>query len=378
MALVGAWREWSAGTQQGVIRDALLEALEAGNGSSHAPYRRNAQCPICTHAWRALVPRLGDEPLKFYSNVNGSRVELPHGRERSVRMRQKVYEVHAYMTGDPRDCAPSPAVVAEPGPTVAPEPPKAAAGLSEAHTRFLAEVRRIRAFATDREIDHISYRPVKDGARMISAGIPVEACLFAMTMHWDDHVRRQANIRTYDPAAEFPGGLDAYLRTLVDAGVLIMLTGPAGMGKSFWCEQLADRLGLPFGSLACNEQATTSWLYGKDTFSGFKSTEFLRIWSEGGVFLFDEMDASDSNFLLAINNALANGSVKNPIDQETYKRSDRCIIMAATNTLGLGADADYTGRNALDFSTLDRFRMGRAFVGYNADIEEHILLSNAA
>jgi hypothetical protein len=324
------------------------------------------------------VPRLGDEPLKFYSNENGSRVEMPHGRERSVRMRQKVYEVHAYMTGERRDSEPSEAPIAAPEPEPTVEPTGGPTGLSDAHRRFLAEVRRIRAFADERDVDHISYRPIKDGARMISAGIPVEACLYAMTMHWEAHVRRQANIADYDPARQFPGGLDAYLRALVEAGVLIMLTGPAGMGKSFWCEQLADQLGVPFGSLACNEQATTSWLYGKDTFSGFKGTEFLDIWTGDGVFLFDEMDASDSNFLLAVNNALANGTLKNPIDQNTYRRSARCIIIAATNTLGFGADAAYTARNPLDFSTLDRFRMGRAFVGYNADIEEQILLANAA
>jgi hypothetical protein len=186
-----------------------------------------------------------------------------------------------------------------------------------------------------------------------------------MTLHWEDATRSQARVAAYDPAVDFPGGLDAYLDALASARVLIMLTGPAGMGKSFWCQNLADRLGLEYGSIPMTEGATPSWILGAQRLNGFGENRFLQIWRDGGVFLLDEMDAADPNMLLVVNDALANGVLHNPVNGESYTRHPDCILIAATNTLGTGADASYTGRNQLDFSTLDRWRMGRAFVGYS-------------
>ena len=92
-------------------------------------------------------------------------------------------------------------------------------------------------------------------------------------MHWDDQTRVMAGIENYDPKTEFPGGLHAYLDALVKARVLIMLTGEAGFGKSFWAEKLAERMGLPFGQIPMNEGVGTSWFLGKDTVSGFKESQ---------------------------------------------------------------------------------------------------------
>jgi cobaltochelatase CobS len=171
----------------------------------------------------------------------------------------------------------------------------------------------------------------------------------------------QAGVEAYDPARDFTGGLDAYLDALASARVLIMLTGPAGMGKSYWAKSLADRLGLDFGSLPMTEGATPSWILGAQRLNGFGESKFLQVWRDGGVFLLDEMDAADPNMLLVANDALANDVLHNPVNGESYERHQDTILVAATNTLGTGADASYTGRNQLDFSTLDRWRMGRTF-----------------
>ena len=360
MPLVGNPTEWGSGTQQGVILSALF-ATANGDGRHAAN-----DCPHCARAARSLVDRLGEHPLVF---KQGGEV-MPHGKARFKRLKWKVAEVHAYAsdwvptTSDP---APVVEVVDEPSPVLN------GFDVDAEKAFFLAESRRIRPFAEEREIDHISYRPAKDARAMIEAGIPAVACLHAMAMHWEEASRRQAGIGSFDPATDFRGGLHGYLDALAASRTLIMLTGPAGMGKSYWSKALAERLGLPYGSIPMTEGATPSWLLGAQRLNGFGESRFLQIWRDGGVFLFDEMDAADPNMLLVVNDALANGVLHNPVNAEEYERHPDCILIAATNTLGTGADASYTGRNQLDFSTLDRWRMGRAFVGYSADVEQDVM-----
>jgi hypothetical protein len=373
MPLVGNPADWSATTKQGAVRDAF-------NGSLLHPHVAKA-CGVCDGVWRELVPSLGVAPLVFRSRVDGQMVDLPRGKERSRRLRNYVYEVAAHAADIDGWTAgePSEPIVADPEPEPVPETRKAPAALSEAHTRFLAEVRRLRDFAKDREIDHISYRPVKDGARMISAGIPVEACLHAMTMHWDDADRRQAGIQPYDPATDFPGGVAAYMDALVQARVLMYLYGPAGMGKSYWAQTLADRMfgsDERFGFTPMTEGATVSWLLGRVDAQGFKPTKLLDVWENGGVYLFDEADAADPNMLLVMNGPLANDRLDNPVDQRTYRKHDDTILVFAGNTDGTGADAQYNARNPFDFSTFDRIRMGRVYVAYDADVEMAVMLAN--
>ena len=53
------------------------------------------------------------------------------------------------------------------------------------------------------------------------------------------------------------------------------------------------------------------------------------------------------------------------------------IPLAAANTFGLGADADYTGRERLDMATLERWRMGRVEINYDHDLQESIFKTEA-
>jgi len=49
------------------------------------------------------------------------------------------------------------------------------------------------------------------------------------------------------------------------------------------------------------------------------------------------------------------------------------VAIAAGNTFGGGADAIYHSANALDGSTLDRFRMGTIGVDYSTTVEEELV-----
>lgn len=161
-------------------------------------------------------------------------------------------------------------------------------------------------------------------------------------------------------------------RMLVNAkcGLNTLLIGPAGCGKTFAGEQLAEALDLKFGHLCFTAGASESWLFGRQTPDGFIEAPFSRLYREGGVFLGDEFDAADSNMVLSMNTALANGKLFNPINGETYSRHSDFVFVAAANTSGKGANAVYTGRTRLDGATLDRFI--QIEVNYNESMERKL------
>jgi cobaltochelatase CobS len=157
----------------------------------------------------------------------------------------------------------------------------------------------------------------------------------------------------------------------------LLLCGPAGTGKTTLAGQLAESLSLPFGSVSCTAGLSESVFTGRimPSVSGewtYRSTQFVDLFTGGGVFLADEFDAADPNLLTLINSALANGFLHNPVSEETLKRHDDFVFVAATNTWGYGADRQYTGRSPLDAATLDRFTGAKFHVDYSEQIEDSI------
>ncbi len=157
----------------------------------------------------------------------------------------------------------------------------------------------------------------------------------------------------------------------------ILLVGPAGCGKTHLAQQVAEALGLPFACISCTAGMSEGQLLGRLVPTGeagkfeYLRSDFVKCYEEGGVFLFDEIDAADSNTLLVINAALANGhmAVPNRPDKATAFKHPDFVCIAAANTFGTGADRQYVGRNQLDESTLDRFRIGQIELDYDPDIE---------
>jgi cobaltochelatase CobS len=169
----------------------------------------------------------------------------------------------------------------------------------------------------------------------------------------------------------------AELLALVNEGAKnILLVGPAGTGKTTLAAALADGLGLQFGFISLSAGVTESHLFGRilpqaDGAWRHVISLFIKIYTEGGVFLLDELDAADANVMVAVNAALANGHLVAP-DGTVYHRHADCIIIGAANTWGRGADAAYVGRNALDAATLDRFVLATIRVDYDGELEERL------
>jgi hypothetical protein len=145
----------------------------------------------------------------------------------------------------------------------------------------------------------------------------------------------------------------------------IWLAGPAGSGKTHAAKMVAKALGLAWhynGALSMPHEL----LGFRDARGNYHRTPFREAYEHGGVYLFDEVDASDNIALLALNAALANGTATFP-DGQVQRHID-CIIIATANTWGLGATADYVGRSKIDAAFLARFP-GRLPWGYDSALE---------
>lgn len=155
----------------------------------------------------------------------------------------------------------------------------------------------------------------------------------------------------------------------VQTKVNLYLVGSAGSGKTTAAKNIATALDIPFyftGAIA-SEFKLTGFINAQGT---IVSTEFRKAYETGGLFLFDEIDASYPQAILAFNAALANDFMDFP-DKKVERHKDFYCI-AAANTYGSGADREYIGRNQLDAASLDRF----VFFDWNIDEDLERELAN--
>lgn len=152
----------------------------------------------------------------------------------------------------------------------------------------------------------------------------------------------------------------------------VFLSGPTGSGKTTLAAHIAESMSVPFYFISCSTGMSEAHLLGRMLFDGtYASSDFARAYEEGGIFLFDEIDAADNNTLLVINSALANNrlSLPNRKDKPYASRHPNFVCIVAGNSWGEGS-IQYQGRAPLDRAFLDRFAMSKSYVNYDADLEK--------
>lgn len=151
----------------------------------------------------------------------------------------------------------------------------------------------------------------------------------------------------------------------------VFLTGPAGSGKNVLCKQIADALGLKFyfTNAVTQEYKLTGFT---DAMGNFQETQFYKAFTQGGVFMLDEMDASIPEVLVILNAAIANRYFDFPAPIGYVEAHPDFRVIAAGNTVGHGADFEYVGRNQLDGASLDRFAVVR--IDYSVQIENSVAM----
>lgn len=155
------------------------------------------------------------------------------------------------------------------------------------------------------------------------------------------------------------------------AGLNVYLHGPAGSGKTTVGRNAADAFGLKFYT-AAKVESEYLLLGFKDARGETVRTQFREAYEHGGVFLFDELDASSPGAVVALNMALANGVCPFPDGNVTRHKDFHCI--AAGNTVMSGSSRQYTGRSQMDAASIDRFY----FIEFGYDNElERTLASDA-
>jgi hypothetical protein len=242
--------------------------------------------------------------------------------------------------------------------------------------RFI-ELRRF----TEREDganDIMSTRSLLNSAKMLDLGIPVEAIMHNLTLTWPDEAKRRCKIQPYDQTTfsfdpdkvenTAPENVEKVRHKVLDYALGIahmrlpmLMVGPAGCGKTHLAEQLADEMDLRFRSISVTSGMSVSWLAGRvNIHDKFIETGLIECFTKGGIFLLDEIDAGESNTLLFLNQAIANGVLEIPSTGQRYERH--------------GANRDYQGRNPLDGATLDRFKATRIPMTYDEDMERKLVV----
>lgn len=348
------------------------------------------------------------KPMVFSANISGRRVPKPLA-EQLIELKNEIGRVYAELGKSQSSDFDSKEVETETVDTSEEEgkeeteevarPKKKRNTVGENLREFLRRVREIRSFCEKRArmsepLDSISMRPAQAAAKLIPAGMPVAALLHAMTLHWPNDARNEAGIETFDVSAysreimhdrgislvkrasgkeETPHNLFGYALLVAENRIPMMLVGPAGTGKSHLAAQIADYLGLRYGETPMSPGATRGDLLGRHTIGGFISAEFVELYGGGGVFNFEEIDASDASMLIVLNNALASGRLYNSASGEMVEKHEDFVPVSTANTFGLGSNRDYTARERLDAATIDRWRMGRIFVPLDESVEASIL-----
>ena len=142
----------------------------------------------------------------------------------------------------------------------------------------------------------------------------------------------------------------------------VFLFGPAGTGKTEWCQQLAAVLQRPFALISCDNATDGPTLVGMTVPQGdsvrWQDGQLTRaIQIPGCVICIDEPSVARPGALFAMQNVLANRVLWIAETGRRVPVAKGVTFVACDNTAGMGGGArrGYTDTNRLNTAYLDRF-----------------------
>lgn len=183
----------------------------------------------------------------------------------------------------------------------------------------------------------------------------------------------------------------------VEAMNNVYLYGPAGTGKSFTAETLADKINYKLIELNCNQFTSPLDIIGGQTIEGYQEGSLTRAWGnidlgvnpdgrpyDGAILLLDELPKLDPNTAGVLNAALA--KIKNPVKNgispaitngrgETIRRK-KIFVIATGNSLLNESNKDYEANFKQDLSLQDRFVGSCYLINYNYKFEYEKIMTN--
>jgi hypothetical protein len=167
----------------------------------------------------------------------------------------------------------------------------------------------------------------------------------------------QFNFPSRQPVTIKPGNHHALFPKMIkylETNRRLILSGPAGTGKSMACANAAETMGVSF-HLLTPVTASHELIGHRDAQGVFHETPLTLAYKHGGLCLLDEADASLADAMLCANPILDGNGFAMLGDGKMHKQHPDFLAVLNMNTDGNGATMQYAGRTRLDGSTLARF-----------------------
>lgn len=154
----------------------------------------------------------------------------------------------------------------------------------------------------------------------------------------------------------------------------VFLFGPAGTGKTYLAEMIANVLNREYVTLNCSQYTSPTEIKGGPTITGYQEGALIDCWENGKIFIVDELPKIDPNVAGLLNEALAKTKRPNAViyngKNVPKTKNPGFGVIATGNVFPTAESQAYTANTRQDLSLLDRFSGSVYYVGFNTGVEQ--------
>ena len=169
------------------------------------------------------------------------------------------------------------------------------------------------------------------------------------------------------PTEKFNGRHEIFdvILAYAKAGLPVAMIGPAGTGKSTLTEGLAKELGCEWRGTGA-VMSKYDLIGFVDAGGTYHRTPLVDAYDNGGVYCFDELDASVDSAVVAFN-AISDRQKHYAFPDGMHNKHENFLPIACMNTFGNGPTAEYVGRFKQDAAAMSRYV--KVYMDYDRRLE---------